>query len=104
MANRTIHVTLAPGHVVSLASDAPDIGSLVKTIVEIREEFDPAHVRVSSNFEGFDEKSFQELISYKPRLWKQSGEEALLAKLKEGDNTHVDIAKRRLENWQKKKP
>lgn len=62
MANRTIRVTLAPGHVVSLASDAPDIGSLVKTIVEIREEFDPAHVRVNSNFEGFDEKSFQEIV------------------------------------------
>ena len=49
-----------------------------------------------------DEKSFQELVSYKPRLWKQSGEEALLAKLKEGDNTHVDLAKKRLENWRKK--
>lgn len=62
MANRTIHITLAPGHVVSLASDAPNIGSLVKTIVEIREEFDPAHVRVDSNFEGFDEKGFQEVV------------------------------------------
>ena len=49
-----------------------------------------------------DEKSFQELISFKPRLWKQSDKEALLAKLKEGDNTHVDIAKKRLKNWRKK--
>ena len=49
-----------------------------------------------------DEKSFQELISYKPHLWKQSDEEALLAKLKEGDNTQVDVAKKRLENWRKR--
>lgn len=62
MENRTIRVSLAPGHDVSLASDAPDIGSLVKTIVEIREEFDPAQVRVDSSFEGFDEKSFQEVV------------------------------------------
>lgn len=62
MENKTIRVTLAPGHYVSLASDAPDIGSLVKSIVEIREEFDPTQVRVDSNFKGFDETSFQEVV------------------------------------------
>lgn len=49
-----------------------------------------------------DEKTFQELVSYRPRLWKQSGEEAILAELREGDDTHVTIARNRLERWRKK--
>lgn len=62
MANKTVRVTLAPGHDVSLASDAPDISALVKAIVAVRDKFDPERVKVECDFDGFDKKSFQEVI------------------------------------------
>lgn len=52
--------------------------------------------------QNHDEETFQELISFKPRFWKQSGEEALLAELREGDDTYVKIARERLERWRRK--
>mgnify|MGYP002275890356 CR=1 FL=1 len=52
--------------------------------------------------QNHDEEAFQELVSYRPRFWKQSGEEALLAELREGDDTHVNIARKRLASWRKK--
>lgn len=62
MASKIVHVTLAPDHKVSLTSDAPDIGALVREIVKVREAFDPEQVIVSCENEGFDEKSFREII------------------------------------------
>ncbi len=62
MANKTVCVTLAPGHEVSLTSDAPDIGTLVKEIVKVRDAFNPEQVKVDCSYEGFDEASFREVV------------------------------------------
>ena len=62
MATKTIHVTLAPNHEVLLTSDAPDIGALVREIVNVRDVFDPEQVKVSCNHEGFDKVSFREIV------------------------------------------
>lgn len=62
MATKTIHVTLAPNHEVLLTSDAPDIGALVREIVNVRDAFDPEQVNVSCDYEGFDKASFREIV------------------------------------------
>lgn len=62
MASKTIHVTLAPNHEVSLTSDAPDIDALVREIVKVRDAFDPEQVKVDCEHEGFDEASFREIV------------------------------------------
>lgn len=49
-----------------------------------------------------DAAMFDELISYRPKLWKASGMEALQAELKEGDDTYVRIGIERLEKWRKR--
>lgn len=63
MGNRIIRVTLAPGHEVSLTSDAPDIDALVKEIVKVRDMFKPDQVKVHCDYDGFDEASFQEVVA-----------------------------------------
>ncbi|WP_233789346.1 hypothetical protein [Eggerthella lenta] len=62
MENRTITITLSPEHKVSLTSDAPDIGKLVNTIVEIKDQFDPEQVEIDCDFDGFDKQSFKEIV------------------------------------------
>ena len=62
MATKTIHVTLAPNHEASLTSDAPDIGALVREIVNVRDVFDSEQVKVSCDYEGFDKASFREIV------------------------------------------
>ena len=62
MATKTIHVTLAPNHEALLTSDAPDIGALVREIVNVRDAFDPEQVKVSCDYEGFDKVSFREIV------------------------------------------
>lgn len=62
MASKTVRVTLAPNHSVTLTSDAPDIGNLVSEIVKIKDEFSPDLVQVSCDSETFDEAGFKEII------------------------------------------
>lgn len=62
MVTKTIHVTLAPNHEALLTSDAPDIGALVREIVNVRDVFDPEQVKVSCDYEGFDRISFREIV------------------------------------------
>ena len=62
MATKTIRVTLAPDHEALLTSDAPDIGALVREIVNVRNVFDPKQVKVSCDHEGFDKVSFREIV------------------------------------------
>ena len=62
MANRIVRVTLAPGHEVTLTSDAPDIDALAKEIVKVRDSFNPEGVKVDCDLEGFDQASFREVV------------------------------------------
>lgn len=48
-----------------------------------------------------DEVSFQNLISYRPEEWHQSGEEALCDTLVDGDSRLVNMAAKRVDKWQK---
>ena len=45
-----------------MKSDAPDIGALVSTIVQIRDQFDPSELIVECEYDGFDKTSFKEII------------------------------------------
>lgn len=46
-----------------------------------------------------DEASFQRLISYRPKEWRESGEEALCDTLVDGDNRLVNMATERVGKW-----
>lgn len=48
-----------------------------------------------------DEVSFQNLVSYRPEEWRQSGEEALCDTLVDGDSRLVNMAAKRVDKWQK---
>lgn len=65
-------------------------------------DFDDAVPDVYARYmQRHDAVTFDDLISYRPELWKASDEEALQAELKEGDDTHVKLATERLEKWRK---
>jgi DNA (cytosine-5)-methyltransferase 1 len=49
-----------------------------------------------------NEKSWKELIDYKPRLWEAASQEALCETLVEGDSTLVNKGKERLNKWRTK--
>lgn len=51
--------------------------------------------------QNHDAEAFDKLISYRPRLWKASSEEAVQAELREGDDTYVRLGKERLEKWRR---
>lgn len=48
-----------------------------------------------------DEVSFQNLVSYRPEEWRQSGEEALCDTLVDGDSRLVNMAAKRVDKWQR---
>jgi hypothetical protein len=62
MANSKVKVVLTPDKEVVLASDNPNIGELVKAIVDLRDTLDVEHIDVTCEAEGFDTKSFAEVI------------------------------------------
>lgn len=62
MANSEVKIVLAPGKDVVLASDNPNIGELVKAIVDLRDTLDVEHIDVTCEAEGFDTKSFAEIV------------------------------------------
>jgi hypothetical protein len=62
MENKEVKVILKTGHEVILKNDAPDIGALVKAIVQIREDFNPDELSIECGYEGFDKASFKEVI------------------------------------------
>ncbi|WP_172136441.1 hypothetical protein [Adlercreutzia sp. ZJ473] len=62
MANKEVTVALAPGHKVTLKSDAPNIAKLVSEIVNLREQLNPADITVECEHKGFDETSFKEVV------------------------------------------
>jgi hypothetical protein len=62
MGTREIKVTLMPGHEITLQSDAPDIEGLVSSIVSIMDKFSPDDIKVECGYDGFDIKSFREIL------------------------------------------
>lgn len=63
MVNNTIIVRLLDGKEIELASDSPDLKSLVQAIVENRDAIDPEKIVVECDDERFDSVSFAEIIS-----------------------------------------
>ena len=62
MESKDITVTLAPGHEVTLTTDAPDIKGLVDEIVKVKDIFDPDELKIDCEHEEFDKKSFKEIV------------------------------------------
>lgn len=56
MESKDITVTLAPGHAVTLTTDAPDIKGLVDEIVKVKDIFDPDELKIDCEHEEFDKK------------------------------------------------
>lgn len=63
MVNNTIIVRLLDGKEIELASDSPDLKSLVQAIVENRDAIDPEKIVVECDDERFDSVDFAEIIS-----------------------------------------
>lgn len=63
MVNNTIIVRLLDGKEIELASDSPDLKSLVQAIVENRDAIDPEMIVVECDDERFDSVGFAEIIS-----------------------------------------
>lgn len=63
MVNNTIIVRLLDGKEIELASDSPDLKSLVQAIVENRDAIDPEKIVVECDDERFDSVGFAEIIS-----------------------------------------
>ena len=51
MESKDITVTLAPGHAVTLTTDAPDIKGLVDEIVKVKDIFDPDELKIDCEHE-----------------------------------------------------
>lgn len=62
MESKEVKVILKPGCEIILKSDAPDIGALVKSIVQIKDQFDPDELAIECEHEGFDKASFKEVV------------------------------------------
>lgn len=62
MESKDITVTLAPGHAVTLTTDAPDIKGLVDEIVKVKDIFDPDELKIDCEHEEFDKKKFEEIV------------------------------------------
>ena len=58
MVNNTIIVRLLDGKEIELASDSPDLKSLVQVIVENRDAIDPEKIVVECDDERFDSVGF----------------------------------------------
>lgn len=63
MVNNTIIVRLLDGKEIELASDSPDLKSLVQVIVENRDAIDPEKIVVECDDDYFDSAGFAEIIS-----------------------------------------
>ena len=63
MVNNTIIVRLLDGKEIELASDSPDLKSLVQVIVENRDAIDPEKIVVECDDERVDSVGFAEIIS-----------------------------------------
>ncbi len=62
METREIKIKLMAGHEITLQSDAPDIEGLVSSIVAIKDVFNPDDINVECGYNGFDVKSFKEIL------------------------------------------
>ena len=63
MVSNTIIVRLLDGKEIELASDSPDLKSLVQAIVENRDAIDPEKIVVECDDERFDSVGIAEIIS-----------------------------------------
>lgn len=62
MANSEVRVVLARGNEVALATDNPNVESLVSKIVELKETLNIDSIYVECSLEGFDSASFTEVV------------------------------------------
>lgn len=62
METKEVKIILMPGHEVTLQSDAPDIDSLVNSIVQLKGQFDPKDITIECEHKGFDKASFKDVV------------------------------------------
>lgn len=92
MANKSIIVKLLDDKKIELASDSPDLGSLIQAIVENRTAIDPEKIDVECDDKNFDCKGFAEIISVTAKSFldelriDKENLEAALAEIGEGES------------------
>ncbi|MEG0504305.1 MAG: hypothetical protein RR547_06630 [Raoultibacter sp.] len=72
MANSEVRIVLAQGNEVVLATDNPNVESLVCKIVELKDTLNVDSIFVKCELEGFDSISFTEVVKESSRQFLET--------------------------------